>query len=263
MAGALKPHESAVKGIRRLARRQVSKVLDELKGDLQTGPALSSEVIHSVRKRLKRTRALLRLARQAAGLSGLPSRERGLSRRGPAADRGVAMPKCSSRRSISLSIGWAATLSRWPRFAPRSSSKKTSPAARCSTFKKCSSRFATRSKKGQPASTSGTRVATAGRFCRRASNAFIAADKTPARPPANRQLPSGCTSGASRPSTCAISSKCCRPIWPVVMDDLIDKMKQLGNLLGDDHDLAVLRDRLDDEHAFPELPASRRLAAGD
>jgi CHAD domain-containing protein len=58
MAAHLEPGESPREGLRRIVREQFAKALDELADGSE--PA---EVVHSVRKRLKRLRALLRLAR--------------------------------------------------------------------------------------------------------------------------------------------------------------------------------------------------------
>jgi CHAD domain-containing protein len=51
-----KPDESVKKGIRRMARRQIEQALEELR-------AQGADAVHSVRKRFKKVRAALRLAR--------------------------------------------------------------------------------------------------------------------------------------------------------------------------------------------------------
>jgi len=66
MAFRLKPDESVAKGIRRLARNQIDKALDGLTGLSEAEP---EEVVHDARKRFKRVRALLRLARCGLGRS--------------------------------------------------------------------------------------------------------------------------------------------------------------------------------------------------
>src|SRR5205085_153720 len=44
-----------------------------------------------------------------------------------------------------------------------------------------------------------------------------------------------------------------RPVWPERMGELADEADRMGDLLGDDHDLAVLRQLLtDDPGRFPE-----------
>ncbi len=63
MAGRLKPNEPAAKGAARIARRQVKKATEEL----QSGPDLTDEEVHDVRKRLKKARAALRLLRETIG----------------------------------------------------------------------------------------------------------------------------------------------------------------------------------------------------
>lgn len=59
----LKPKESFRKGIRRIARRQLKKCLEELP---QHG-SISGKAVHGVRKRIKRVRAVLRLVRSDLG----------------------------------------------------------------------------------------------------------------------------------------------------------------------------------------------------
>ena len=64
MAFQLKPDESVAKGVRRLARGQIDKALDGLTGRNGTDP---EEAVHDARKRFKRVRALIRLARGGLG----------------------------------------------------------------------------------------------------------------------------------------------------------------------------------------------------
>jgi CHAD domain-containing protein len=64
MAFQLKPDESVTKGVRRLARAQIDKALDGLTGRDGTDP---EEVVHDARKRFKRVRAVIRLARGGLG----------------------------------------------------------------------------------------------------------------------------------------------------------------------------------------------------
>jgi CHAD domain-containing protein len=64
MAFQLKPDESVNKGIRRLARREMEKCLDLLTGKAPDPP---EEAVHDVRKRFKKIRGLLRLAREGLG----------------------------------------------------------------------------------------------------------------------------------------------------------------------------------------------------
>ncbi len=64
MAYRLKPEESLARGIRRIAEEEIDAALDELNC---TGESDSEEVVHDIRKRFKRIRALLRLARGGLG----------------------------------------------------------------------------------------------------------------------------------------------------------------------------------------------------
>jgi CHAD domain-containing protein len=64
MAFEFQPDEPVAKGVQRIARNQIAKALDGLIG---RGDANSDEVIHDARKRLKKVRALVRLARSGLG----------------------------------------------------------------------------------------------------------------------------------------------------------------------------------------------------
>jgi len=64
MAPRLKPDEALAKGVRRIAKRQFDKALDGLTGLSGADP---EEVVHDARKRFKRVRALVRLARSGLG----------------------------------------------------------------------------------------------------------------------------------------------------------------------------------------------------
>lgn len=59
MAFQFEADESVAKGVRRLARAQIDKALGELNG---LGDAEPEEVVHDTRKRIKKVRALIRLA---------------------------------------------------------------------------------------------------------------------------------------------------------------------------------------------------------
>lgn len=64
MAFEIKADESVAKGVRRLARGQIEKALDKLTGRSGAGP---EEAVHDARKRFKRVRAVIRLARGGLG----------------------------------------------------------------------------------------------------------------------------------------------------------------------------------------------------
>lgn len=50
-----------------------------------------------------------------------------------------------------------------------------------------------------------------------------------------------------------------RPVWPERLDELVNEAAHMGDLLGDDHDLAVLRQILTDEPARFGEPADREV----
>jgi CHAD domain-containing protein len=62
MAFQLRRNESIAKGIKRIARRQIESALEEL-----ASRSNANEIVHEVRKRLKRLRAVLRLVREPLG----------------------------------------------------------------------------------------------------------------------------------------------------------------------------------------------------
>ena len=64
MSFELKPDQSLGRNIRRLARKQMNAVLEELTGP-RKGPR--DEAVHEARKSFKKDRAVLRLARPAIG----------------------------------------------------------------------------------------------------------------------------------------------------------------------------------------------------
>src|SRR4051794_25639542 len=64
MAFAFRADESVARGIRRIARAQIRKALGAL---ARLGGEVPEEAVHDARKRLKRLRALVRLARGALG----------------------------------------------------------------------------------------------------------------------------------------------------------------------------------------------------
>ena len=64
MAFRLRPDEPLAKGVRRVARGQIDKALEGLTGPADADP---EEVVHDARKRFKKVRALLRLARSGLG----------------------------------------------------------------------------------------------------------------------------------------------------------------------------------------------------
>lgn len=63
MGFRIKAKESASEGLARLARRQINKAVRDLSGDVEN----PDETIHSVRKRLKKVRALLRVVKPELG----------------------------------------------------------------------------------------------------------------------------------------------------------------------------------------------------
>ncbi len=64
MAFAFRPHESTPKGVQRIARKQLQKAANELKNSARES---TDDRIHAVRKSLKRLRALVRLVRFSIG----------------------------------------------------------------------------------------------------------------------------------------------------------------------------------------------------
>jgi CHAD domain-containing protein len=64
MSYQFKPDESVARGVRRIVRKELDDVLEQLTGQAD-GP--DEEVVHDVRKRFKKVRAVLKLVRKALG----------------------------------------------------------------------------------------------------------------------------------------------------------------------------------------------------
>jgi CHAD domain-containing protein len=251
MAGTLKPDESATKGIRRLACRQVSKALAEACKGSDHGAALSSEVVHSVRKRLKRTRALLRLVRDALG-SAVYHREN-------ESYRDAARPLTEVRDAEVL----IQTFDQFVRRLGRDPQPLAAIRAALATQKDEACRQVFQRQEARepicrslqagldriddwPRTGRSWSVLASGikRVYRSGQDACAAAHKSPS----NEHL----HQWRKQAKYLRYQLEALRPVWPLVIDELVGRMKTLGDRLGEDHDLAVLRARLDDEQAFPE-----------
>ena len=72
MAFTLDPSRSIPKAVKKAASKQLRKSVEALTGQTELGP---DEAAHDARKRTKKVRALLRLARPELGDDGLPAGE--------------------------------------------------------------------------------------------------------------------------------------------------------------------------------------------
>jgi len=67
MSYRIEADESLEEGVRRVADEQIEKALDSLDLDASESTEKAGEAIHDARKRMKKTRSLLRLARAPLG----------------------------------------------------------------------------------------------------------------------------------------------------------------------------------------------------
>jgi len=55
------------------------------------------------------------------------------------------------------------------------------------------------------------------------------------------------TSGGNKLNTCATNWRSWQPLWPERLEELVNEADRMGDLLGDDHDLAVFHQMLTDD----------------
>jgi CHAD domain-containing protein len=255
MSNQLRPTEPGTQGASRILRRQVKKAIEELQADDQS---LSDEAVHGARKRLKKARAALRLLRDSLG-----SR---LYRRENAALRDAARPltavrdakvltatvdKLADSANGHLDAGVSGKLKQSLQDTQREvrrrvlEDKDSIAAARQSlehTFQRI---------KESPIGRHGWSVLGAGlkRVYRGARKAFAKA----------RDNPSTANLHEWRKQTKYLwhQLQMLEPIWPGVLEPLTDQLHRLTDQLGDDHDLALLREKLQQEPSLlPERTAA-------
>jgi CHAD domain-containing protein len=254
MADQLRETESGTEGVRRILCKQVGRALKALKGN---GRPLSDEAVHDARKQLKRTRAALRLLRKELGSATY--------RRENTCLRDAARPLTEVRDAKVL----ADTLDNLAEHFPGQVDERALAGLRRALLahqgEVCrrvleegdtlgpvrEALAAARERTAAwPLRRRGWSVLGAGlkRVYRNGRDAFAAA----------RQDPSVENLHEWRKQDKYLwhQLQVLRPIWPDVLDELADQAHTLADYLGDDHDLAVLRQKLHGEpERFPDQAA--------
>jgi CHAD domain-containing protein len=248
VAGKLKPDEAGTRGVRRIARRRIEAALEALDGH-----EVGDKSVHEARKELKKARATLRLIRDALG-------ERTYKREN-AAIRDAARPLSEVRDGRVLLDALDSLVKYYG--APAS-------ALRLTGFKRVLNRRRMELRKKileRPGPLRGTRE--------ELHRVRSRADKWPVGrrgwsvlgPGLKRTYSSA--RDALKEAQRARTDECLHewrkqtkyfwhelqllePLWPGQLGELADETHKLADLLGDDHDLAVLADRaLQARQAFP------------
>jgi len=253
VAPELERDEPGTQAIRRVLRQQVKKALDALERT-----PLSDEAVHSARKDLRRARATLRLLREALG--------RRIYSRENASLRDIARPLSRMRDGKVLSDQLETLLQRggtaaraWPLEALRRELKREHHAAR---------RQLLRNRDGLQLQVDVLRHV----YERSArwrvgyhSWSILGAGLRHVYARGRKHL----TLAAARRSSENLHEwrkqtkylwhqlQLLRPLWPGLIGELADQAHKLADYLGDDHDLAVLRQRLIDHGDLVPSRAAR------
>ena len=243
-------------GVRGIARQQIAQALESLKAS-----PVSDETVHAARKELKKARATLRLLRDSLGDSTY--------KRENAVLRDAARPLsevCDARVLLDTldklveSSGPRARVLPLDGFKGALKRKVTDSRRRIlewlaslepqrRALRKADERAA-RWRVGHH----GWNVIGTGlkRIYREGRKAFIVA-------PSRQFWQQTCTSGASRRNISWHQLQIPQPLWPGLIGELADQAHKLAELLGDDDDLAVLREKaLENDGAFPNAGGAQR-----
>jgi CHAD domain-containing protein len=257
MADQLRPTEAGTKGVCRLVRKQVGKALEALQGRPP-----SDEAVHDARKRLKKARAWLRLLRDAVGARRYRQENTTL--------RDAARPLTEVRDAkvlvdtLDVLAGRAATeLEETVREVGQAllddqrdvrQRVLNGPDALSSVR---TALDAARERLGDyPVDRRGWSVLGVGlrSVYRAGRDAFRAAREEPSVENLHEWR--------KQAKSLRHQLEVLRPIAPAVLEALADQAHALGDLLGDDHDLAVLHEKLDAQRArFSDPEAVTALLA--
>ena len=243
MSFEFKRDETIEHAVRRISRAQI----DEIIADLARNRRISRDrAIHESRKRLKRLRAMLRLLRDAVNRSARRRENEFLRNAGrvlsAARDAAVLVEafdellKNSGERVQAMAIGRVRAKLLAHRRAAAREQKEKGIGALLRSLRQCKQRVMSVKIKGKDfaALRGGLRHA-----FRRGRAAFDIAlyDRDPAKLHEWRKIVKQLWH----------QIELLEPIWPEVLRQLGDKLHALADCLGEDHDLAVLREVLIDE----------------
>jgi CHAD domain-containing protein len=256
MAFEFKPDESVTQNVRKMARKEIGKALAEL-----TDPPKKdrNEAVHSARKRFKKLRALLRLVRD-----GLGDR---VYRKENVFFRDAGRPLTEVRDAKVLGEALDKLADSFAGQAPSDGLKKLQAA-----LEKRRKEITHRILDEHNALAEVARRLRAAR--RRVKNGDAGSDDWSTLGKGlkrvYRQGRDACAEAADdrsvenlhewRKQTKYLRAQLemLRPTWPEVLEGLADQAHHLGDLLGDDHDLAVLHDLLEREPDMAGSPGAAR-----
>jgi CHAD domain-containing protein len=255
---SLRAGESIRDGVRRIARAEIDAVIVALRGPLH------EKSVHDVRKATKRLRALLRLLRDQLGARRYRRENRTFR------DAARALSPARDAEVLVASVGRLAgsldgkrrvlaPVTRVARHRLRAARRSTRPGAMkkriVASMRRARSRVA-----AWPIADDGWKALAPGarRIYRKGRSAWRTAEAAP--------TVANLHEWRKRAKDLRYALDLFEPLWPPVLEALADETDALGDRLGEDHDLALLRrfvrDVLADEAAsrdvLAEIDVSRR-----
>ena len=250
--------EPGTQGVRRVLRLRVAKALDSLRGS-----RLSDQKVHAARKELKKARAALRLLRHALGDSSY--------------DRANAVLRDAARPLSEVRDG-KALINALDRLVEHFGAPAR--ALRVDGLKRAMRRRRTDARRRilkRPAGLSSQRAALQ-ECCERATRWRIGRHGwSVIGPGLKRTYAMGRNALATAQSERTMENlhewrkqtkylwhqlQVMQPLWPGLIGELADQAHKLSDYLGDDHDLAMLREEvLELEKALPSVAARNALVA--
>ena len=235
----LDPSEPDTRGIRRIARKRIGKALDSLQATRSSDVA-----IHTARKELKKARATLRLLRDSMSDAAY--------HRENAALRDAARPLGPIRDGKALLDALADLVEHFDAAAkcvPVNGLKRSLRRDRADARRRIFKRAQALRQQRAALRTSGAR-ADKWRVGHRGWDVIGSGLK--------RTYGKGRRAARASKTNCTVENlhewrkqakylryqlEILRPLWPGLIGELVDQVHQLTDYLGDDHDLAVLRDK--------------------
>jgi CHAD domain-containing protein len=245
MAKQLRPREAGTRGVRRLVRKEVGKALEALGGG---GGPLSDTAVHDARKRLKKARALLRLLREALGdrayqreNAALRDAARPLTEVRDAKVLVDALDQLAEYFAGQVDLKTLRKVRRPLRDHQREVRRRLLGEGDALGPVKESLAAARQRVKRWPVGRRGWSVLGAGikKVYRQGRDARAAAQDDPSVENLHEWR--------KQAKYLWHQLQVLHPLWPAVLDELADQAHALADALGDDHDLAILRQQLQEE----------------
>jgi CHAD domain-containing protein len=257
MADELRENESGTRGVRRLIRKQIRKALEALGGRRP----LTDDAIHDARKQLKKVRANLRLLRKELGARAY-KRENTWAREAARPLTAVRDAKVLLETLAGLAKHFPGTLERRTLGRLRRALEQHKKEVRQSVLEDGDLLPVTASLEAMrkrllrwPVGRRGWSVLGAGlkRIYRDGRDAFRIAEQAPSVENLHEWR--------KQVKYLRYQLEVLRRTWPVALEGLVTEARILSDLLGDDHDLAVLRQKLQEEpERFPDHDAIETLS---